>query len=202
VSVYVLLGLTLGFAASVQPGPFTTYLVSLALSKGWRQALPAAFAPLLSDGPVAVLALLVLSEVSTGFTRWLHFAGGVFLFFLAAGAARNWRRYDPGAAERAAPDARNVLRAAAVNILNPAVYIGWGVVLGPHVLRGWREAPPRGVAMVVSFYGTMIACNVGLVFLFHLARRLGPRVNRALIGVSALALALLACYQLWLGARG
>lgn len=201
-SVFLVVGITLGFAAAVQPGPFTTYLISLALAKGWRRALPAAFAPLLSDGPVAVVVLFVLTGVPGGFVRWLHLAGGAFLVFLAAGALRNWRRYDPTAPERAEPAARNVLQAATVNLLNPAVYIGWGVVLGPEVLRGWRASPALGVGVAASFYVTMIACNVGLVFLFHLARRFGPRVTRALIGLSALGLAGLAAYQLWLGVRG
>jgi hypothetical protein len=55
--------------------------------------------------------------------------------------------------------------------------------------------------VVASFYGTMIATNAGVVLLFHLARGLGPRVNRALIGASAVALAALGVYQLWLGLR-
>ncbi len=90
-TLYLVLGITLGFAASVQPGPFIAYLIAQTLSGGWRRALPAAAAPLLSDGPIAVLALLVLTHVPPGFVRWLRVLGGVFILFLAYGAARNWR---------------------------------------------------------------------------------------------------------------
>jgi len=200
VTVYLLLGLTLGFAASVQPGPFIAYLIAQTLSGGWRRTLPAAAAPLLSDGPIAVLALVVLTHIPPAFVHWLRVLGGGFLLFLAYGAARSWRRLDP-AAPQVAPAERSFVRAATVNFLNPGTYIGWSLVLGPLVLKGWHEAPARGVAMVASFYGTMIATNAAVILLFGLARGLGPRVNRALIGASAVGLAGLGFYQLWLGFR-
>ena len=123
-----------------------------------------------------------------------------FVLFLAFGAARSWRRFD-GAAPSTASAQRGFLQAATVNFLNPGAYIGWSLVIGPLLLKGWHEAPARGVAVVASFYGTMIATNAGVVLLFHLARGLGPRVNRAMVGASALALAALGFYQLWLGFR-
>src|SRR5512136_1979055 len=92
---YLLLGVTFAFAAAVQPGPLQAYLVSRTLSHGWRRALPAAFSPLVSDGPIIVLALLVLSRVPAGFERGLRLAGGVFLLFLAWRAARTWRAWTP-----------------------------------------------------------------------------------------------------------
>ena len=199
-TLYLVLGLTLGFAASVQPGPFTAYLIAQSLSGGWRRALPAAAAPLLSDGPIAVLALVVLTHIPPGFVHWLRVLGGAFVLFLAFGAVRTWRRYDPTAPQAASAE-RSFLRAATVNFLNPGAYIGWSLVLGPLLLKGWHEAPARGVAVVASFYGTMIATNAGIVLLFGLARGMGPRVNRALIGASALALAGLGVYQLWRGVR-
>jgi hypothetical protein len=42
----------------------------------------------------------------------------------------------------------------------------------------------------------------GIILLFGLARELGPKVNRALIGISAIALFLFGLYQLWLGIIG
>ena len=92
---YLLLGVTFAFAAAVQPGPLQAYLVSRTLSHGWRRALPAAFSPLLSDGPIIVLALLALSRLPAGFERGLRLAGGAFLLFLAWRAARTWRTWTP-----------------------------------------------------------------------------------------------------------
>ena len=61
---YILIGGALAFTASIQPGPLQAYLFSRVTAIGWRRTLPAAFAPLLSDGPIALLALLVLGQLS------------------------------------------------------------------------------------------------------------------------------------------
>ena len=198
-SAYLLAGLTYGFASAVQPGPLTAYLISQALTGGWRRALPGALAPLISDGPIAILALLLLSTMPAGLIHWMRLLGGAFLLHLAAGAWRNWRRYAAALATATRSGDLGLLKAATVNLLNPNVYLGWSLVLGPLLLRGWRESPANGVAVVASFYSTMVACLAGIVLLFHAARRVGPAVNRALIGLSAIALAGFGVYQLWLG---
>jgi hypothetical protein len=45
----------------------------------------------------------------------------------------------------------------------------------------------------------MIATLAAIIFLFGTARRVGPRVTRAMLGVSALVLAGFGVNQLWLG---
>lgn len=198
--IYLLQGLGYGFTAAVQPGPFQTYLLSQALRRGWQHTLPVALAPLISDGPIIALALLVLSQLPAGWERALFIAGGLFVLYLAWGAFRAWRAFDLTAP---VPDAhfveQGVLRAALVNALSPGPYLFWGLVTGPILLEGWRQAPVRGVGFLAGFYGAMVASLVALIVLFSTARRLGPRVTRALVGVSALALAGFGFLQLYRG---
>jgi threonine/homoserine/homoserine lactone efflux protein len=96
-----------------------------------------------------------------------------------------------------APAPSSLLRAALVNVLNPNPYISWSLVLGPLLLKGWREAPSHGVALLAGFYGVMVLSLAGTIALFAAARNLGPRVNRVLIGLSSLALACFGCYLLF-----
>ena len=84
--LYIIQGPGYGFAAAVKPGPFQTYLISQTLSKGWKRTLPTALAPLLSDGPIITLCLLVLSQVPAWLQRFLYIAGGLFILYLAFGA--------------------------------------------------------------------------------------------------------------------
>lgn len=198
---YLLFGVTFAFAAAVQPGPLQAYLVSRTLSHGWRRALPAAFSPLVSDGPIIVLALLVLSRMPAGFERGLRLAGGAFLLFLAWRAVRTWRAWTPEMVTGGGASGReSLIGATVVNLLNPGPYLGWGLVMGPLLLRAWRESPAYGVVLLAAFYATLVSGMIATVLLFAGARRLGPRVNRALVGVSALALAAFGLWQLWLGA--
>ncbi|HDZ24803.1 MAG TPA: lysine transporter LysE, partial [Desulfobacteraceae bacterium] len=64
---YALQGATLALAATLIPGPFQAFLVSYALRNGWKRTLPAAFAPLISDGPVIFLVLFVLVKTPKWF---------------------------------------------------------------------------------------------------------------------------------------
>ena len=140
-TAYLILGMTYAFAAAVQPGPFLTFLISRTLTNGWRRTIPAAFAPLLSDGPIIVLVLLVLSQMPGWLVQALQVAGGVFLLYLALGAFKTWRNYKAKDANEFDSTRQTVFKAVVVNLLNPAPYLGWSLVMGPLLLKGWREAP-------------------------------------------------------------
>ena len=198
--VYLIWGITLGFAAGVQPGPMSTYIVSQTLANGWRRTLPAVMAPLISDGPIALVTLMILSKVPPDFVHVLRLVGGAFILYLAWGAWKTWRAYDDKTVPVAQSSRQSVLKAATVNLLNPNPYLGWSLVIGPLMLKGWRETPTHGIAMLVGFYGTVIATMAATVFLFSLARKIGPKVTRVSIGLSALALACFGVYQLVAGA--
>ena len=199
---YLIQGIGYGFAAAVQPGPFQAYLVSQTLTRGWRRALPVALAPLVSDGPIVAIVLLVLSQIPLAVQRFLYIAGGLFVLYLARNAFRAWRHFDVAASLTVQSDRQNMLKAALVNALNPGPYLYWSLVAGPVFLAGWRKAPATGIGFLVGFYVAIVVTLAGLVLLFGTARQLGPKVTRALLGISAVALVGFGLYQLWLGISG
>jgi threonine/homoserine/homoserine lactone efflux protein len=196
---YLASGIVYGFAAAITPGPLSMYLISQAVSHGWRRTLPAAFAPLLSDGPISILVLTVLSRVPPTLVKYLQLAGGVFLLYLAVGAWKTWRDFNSESKVPVQSNPNHFLKAAVINWLNPNPYLGWSIFLGPAVIGGWRLSPSSGIALLLGFYATIIATMIGIVVLFAAARTIGPRVRRSLIGLSSIALAGLGVYQLWLG---
>ncbi len=200
--LYIVQGIGYGFAAAVQPGPLQTYLISQTLTKGWKRTLPAALAPLISDGPIIALCLLVLSQVPAWLQRFLYVGGGLFVLYLAYGAYRTWKNFEPTIPSTDTGTQQSVLKAALLNTLNPNPYIFWSLVTGPILLAGWRETPVHGLGFMAGFYITMILSLAVIVLLFSTARQLGPRVNRALLGISAVALFCFGLIQLWLGVTG
>lgn len=197
--IYIIQGLGYGFAAAVQPGPFQTYIISQALNHGWRRAIPAAFAPLVSDGPIIALVVLALSQVPDWLHRFLYVASGLFILYLARGAFIGWRDFDRTQVARGQSSGAGLLKATLMNALSPGPYIYWSLVTGPVLLAGWREASGNGAGFLAGFYLAMIGSLAGIVTLFATARHLGPKVNQALLGVSAIALACFGVYQLGLG---
>ena len=197
---YLALGMTYAFAAAVQPGPFQAFLLSQTSRNGWRRTLPAAFAPLVSDGPIILLVLLVLSRVPFWLITFLQGAGGLFLLFLAYSAWATWRKGALSPAVRGPDRQQTLLKAALVNLLNPNPYLAWSLVMGPLLLKGWRETPANGLALLAGFYSALVVSTMGIILLFGLAGTFGPKVSRILVGISALALAAFGVYELWLTA--
>ncbi len=194
---YILQGLTLGFAAGAQPGPFQTYLITQSLANGWRKTLIAAFAPLVSDGPIILVTLLVLKQMPESLQRGLYIAGGLFILHLAWSSIQQWRNFDEDAEE--APTTQNLWKAATMNFISPGPYIFWSLVSGPIFLKGLSEAASRGIGFMVAFYGTMISLNIVLIVLVGLASQIGGRIRRGLLLFASIALGVFGLYQLYLG---
>jgi len=188
------------FAAGVQPGPLQAFLLSRVAARGWVRTLPAACSPLLSDGPIVLIVLLVLERLPPGMERVLRGAGGLLLLWLAWSALGEWR-----AGRQSRPAAGGapgtLLQAALVNLLNPNPYLGWTLVLGPLVLKAAQHSVGGAALIVAAFYITLVAMLALTILAFGLLRSLGPRVARGLVLASAITLAALGAYQL-MGAAG
>jgi len=198
---YLIFGIVYAFACVVQPGPFQAFLFSQSLAHGWRKTIPLVFAPLLSDWIVIILVLLALTNVPHDFLHVLQCCGGVFLLYLAYGAYKNWRTFNQNENKKV-PVQQNIFKAVMVNFLNPNPYLGWSLVMGPMLIKGWNETPAYGIILLLAFYGTMIICSIGMIALFSIARTMGQRVIRASIGISVIALFAFGVFQLYFGIVG
>ncbi len=194
---YLISGITLGFAAGAQPGPFQTYLITQTLANGWRKTLIAAFAPLVSDGPIIILAVFVLKQMPDSLQRGLYIAGGIFILFLALSSFQQWRNFDENATEESKE--QNIWKAATMNFLSPGPYIFWSLVSGPIFLQGLSESPKNGIGFMLSFYGMMISLNLALIVILGQASQKHARFRRVLLILATVALSVFGVYQLWLG---
>jgi threonine/homoserine/homoserine lactone efflux protein len=129
----------------------------------------------------------------------LQCAGGAFLLYLVIATFKSWRNLDRQKALQFQSARQTVLKAALVNLLNPAPYIGWSLVMDPLLPKGWLESPANGIGLLIGFYTTMVLVTFGIMLLFAAARNLGPRVNRGLVGISSIALTGFGLYELWRG---
>ena len=193
---YLFIGCGFAFAAAIQPGPLQAFLLSSVVQKGWQRTLPASFAPLLSDGPIALLVLLVLNRIPETMSRILQASGGIFLIYLAWASYKQWKQQittEPNTNDSAP---RTLVQATTINLLNPNPYIGWSLVLGPAVLAAWHQNSINAVVLIIAFYTTMVIVLACTIFLFGTTRFLGSSGRRTLILISAVTLAVLGTYQL------
>ena len=192
----LLLGSGFAFAAAIQPGPLQAYLLSSVARRGWKRTLPAALSPLLSDGPIILIVLLVLTRLPDTAARLLQAAGGLLLLYFAWSGFREWRRGPAAQAETQSSAPRTLLEAAGVNLLNPNPWLGWSLILGPALLSAWHHGPASAAALLISFYGVIVTMTALIIVLFGTTRYLSPRLRHSLILVSAIVLAALGLYRL------
>jgi len=202
-TLYLLQGLTLGFTASVSPGPFLAFMLSQTLANGWRRTLWLSLAPFITDGPIIALCLLVLTQTPLWFVRVLQIVGGLLLIYLAKGAWEVYRKSTQPAPAEVTPSQpatkAGFAKAIAMNAISPGPYLFWGTVGGPLLIEGWHKSVGHASAFVVGFYLTLIGGIVGYVLLFALASRIDPRLTRALNAISAVALLLFGLYRIYQG---
>jgi threonine/homoserine/homoserine lactone efflux protein len=196
---HLFFGITLGFAAAVQPGPTQTFLISRTLVNGWRHSLPLASVYLVSDVPIVAVVLLILNNIPELFIEILHIVGGIFLLYLAWGALKAFRKYNENESVSQQSGIQNFFKAVTINLLNPNPYLTWSLVMGPLILEAFNENPAEGVSIAGGFYGSLILTTAGIIILFGMIKRLGAGISRILLGISAVALTGFGIYQINIG---
>ena len=194
---YLLIGVGYALSAALQPGPLQAFFLAKVAEKGWRRTLPAAFAPLVSDGPIALIAILLLQFLPKSFRDYLQLAGGALLLYFAWRAFRGLRIEGQAGEQIQSSQPKTIIQAALINLFNPNPYLGWSLVMGPAVLNAWAESAGYAVALLLSFYFTMISASMIVIYLIGQTLLLGPNAQRGLTLISALLLAGLGLYFLY-----
>jgi threonine/homoserine/homoserine lactone efflux protein len=197
--VYLTQGIILGLYAAVMPGPLQFFLFSQTLRIGWRRTLPGALAPLLSDLPILLVLLLLLSQAPAWFLNGLRVAGGLFILYLAWGALKTVQQ--PETAVEVSPDAarQSFWKTVGINLLNPNVYIFWSTIGVPIVLEGWQQSAWMGAAFILGMYAMLIPVTAGLIVLFGTAGRLKSNWQRVVNAALAVLLVGVGLYQIFQG---
>ncbi len=194
--IYFLQGLALALPSTISPSPFKIFLISQALEKGARRTLPAVLAPLITDGPIIVLVMLVLTQTPEWFLTALRLVGGLYLFYLAARMLLNLRRSGTALQASAQATRQSLAQAIVINVFNPNPYLLWSVIAGPLLLESWRQSPSYGLSLIGGFYLTFICGLAALVVAFATVGKLDPRLNKALLAISAVAFIIIGANQI------
>lgn len=190
----ILQGLGFGFSAGAIPGPFQTFLFLYTLRFNAARAMPLASAPLLSDGPIIVLLVLILGQVSDSFVSLISLLGAFFVFYIARGVYLQIKAggFVLNAAD--APQAGNdsfwaaLREVSLINALSPGPWIFWGTVTGPLLVEFWDKSPFHALAFLCAFYVSFIGLVLVLIIVFQQTRLMGEKVVNALLRVGVLVL--------------
>ncbi len=151
-------GVVFGLAAGVTPGPLLTLVVTESLRGGVRAGVRVAAAPLLTDAPIVLVSVLLLTRVTgTTVLGALALGGALLLGWLA------WDSLTVTAPEAVAEPAQRgsaLAKGAAVNLLNPHPYLFWIGIGGPTLLGAWDEGAATAVAFLAAMYGCLVGSKM------------------------------------------
>lgn len=193
----LLLGSALGLFAGMVPGPFLTLVATTSLQNGLSAGLKVALVPLVTEIPVLVVSILVLTQLPESVLRWIGICGGVLVLYMA------WR-VEMDAKNPALEDSEiasmkhHLLRVALVGVLAPAPWVFWFLIAGPLFLNRWHVSPWHGIGFLLIFF----SCFVGMMMLVAWAvasgrKKLSRKWYRRVLRGAGAVLAVLGCVLIW-----
>ena len=160
-------GIIFGIAAGISPGPLLALIISETLQHGIKEGMKVAIAPLITDAPVMIIAIIITSRLSqiTTFTGIVSLIGGSYLTYLAITMLKlkevkiDIKKVKP----------QSLIKGITTNLLNPNLYIFWFSIAAPIIIK----APNLGMksSFLISFYTVVIGINLGWVLLVGKARK-------------------------------
>jgi threonine/homoserine/homoserine lactone efflux protein len=165
-SAGVVLGLSFGFS----PGPLMALILSQTLQHGVKEGIKVALAPLITDFPIILLSLFVLTRLANFRTILgvISFIGGLFLLKLAYESIRTKKL----AMALQDTEPQSISKGALVNALNPNPYLFWLTVGAPTIIKAWTEGPFTAAMYVVAFLGSLVGAKVFVALLVGRSRHL------------------------------
>lgn len=156
----MLLGVGIGLAAGLSPGPLLALVVSSTLRRGFVAGVRVSMAPLITDAPIVALTVAVVDALPESLLRALALGGAAYLLWLAARSLRSEPATDPG----------DLRQGVAVNLLSPHPWLFWLGAGAPILRTAWERAPGRAVAFVAGFYALLVGTKVAVAALMAAAR--------------------------------
>jgi threonine/homoserine/homoserine lactone efflux protein len=167
--IFLAVGIVLGLSAGLTPGPLTTLVIAQALQYGIREGLKVALAPLMTDTPIVLLSVFVLTRLSSlhAILGTLSILGSFFLVYLAYSSFKTTKvDLDIDTTEP-----RSLGKGVLANFLSPYPCLFWITVGGPYAVDAWTQSSYAVVGFFVGFYGCLVGSKMLLAVLTAKARR-------------------------------
>lgn len=160
----LLFGIIVGLAAGLSPGPLTTLVVSETLKNGKKEGIEVAISPLISESPIILFVLVMLSSVAGNniIIGAISLLGACFLIYLGlSNLTTNAKESKDGHGKDNA-----LLRGITTNLLNPNTYMFWFTIGGPRILENIQirstDHISATILFVLGFYTMLIGSKTAV----------------------------------------
>jgi len=155
---FLTVGTVLGLSAGFAPGPLLTLLFSETLQHGTKSGVKVALAPVITDLPIIVFTLFVLSKLSNfhNVLGIISLAGGFFILSMSYHSIRT-KGVDLSIREA---ESKSLTKGVLANILNPHPYLFWFSVGAPTMTKAITLHVAALLAFIVSFYVCLVGSKI------------------------------------------
>ena len=145
-------------AAGLSPGPLITLVVSETLKSGRKEGIEVAVAPLISEPPIIVFVLMILSNVAGNsiLMAMISLLGACYLTHLGLSNLKASAKESEDHLEKAS----SLLKGVTANLLNPNAYMFWLTIGGPRVLESAGIDFSASILFILGFYMTLVGSKI------------------------------------------
>ncbi len=155
---FLLIGLVLGLSAGISPGPLLTLVIAETLRYGVRAGIRVAITPIITDLPIILLTLLILSRLAD--YEWLlggiSLVGGIVLLIMAFDCLR----VEEEVPDRETTAANSLIKGILANLLNPHPYLFWFSIGAPLMTQALRQSTAALFSFILGFYLLLVGSKV------------------------------------------
>lgn len=153
-------GTVLGLSAGFAPGPLLTLIITQTLRHGVREGVKVAMAPLITDLPIILVTLVVLSRLSDldRLLGLISLVGAGYVLYLAYESICT----GPVTLEESQDQPHSFRKGAMINALNPNPYLFWATVGSPFLLKSGQEEILAPFSFLFGFYLFLVGSKVFL----------------------------------------
>ncbi len=164
----IITGILLGLSAGLSPGPLLALVIAETVRHDIKAGIRVALAPLITDFPIIVVTVFVLSHLSRFhlILGCITLAGACLVLFLGYDSLR----VKPIEVNTIQVRQRSLLKGIAVNAMSPHPYLFWFSVGGPILLKSLEKKSITGILFLCSFYCLLVGSKVTIALLVNRSR--------------------------------
>ena len=167
---FIISGIVFGLGGGLTPGPLMTLVITETLKHGTKEGLKVALVPLITDLPVVLLSIFLLSRISeiNMIIGIISLMGAVFLVYLGSesftfnGIEIDSSHFKP----------QSLKKGIIANIFNPAPILFWISVGAPTVLKAYDVSLAASIFFIFFMYFFLVGSKLFTAMLVGKSRHL------------------------------
>jgi len=158
---FLILGIIFGISSGLIPGPLLTLVISETLKHGIREGIKISIVPLLSDLPIVLVTILILTRLSDirPALGIISILGSIFLVYLAI-ESLSFKGSDIDTETKP----QSLKKGLITNLLNPNPYIFWLSIGAPTVVKAMDIGLLSASLFILSFYFSLVGSKIMVAF--------------------------------------